>query len=286
MPTPNQDTLAHLKLGQATDYPTQFDATLLQAVPRQMNRDSLNIHADNLPFVGRDLWTCYELSWLQPNGVPAVVIAEVEVPADSPNLIESKSFKLYLNGYNQSIFASTEVVAKQLQTDLSGCANSTVAVRLYSLHEYSQLGISELPGDCIDHEPVDIHSYDYQPAILQELVNADAQHVKESLHSHLLKSNCLITNQPDWGSVLIQYQGRQINRAALLAYLVSFRNHNEFHEQCVERIYTDLQRYGEFSQLTVLARYTRRGGLDINPMRASAPELLDPKLQRARLARQ
>lgn len=286
MPTPNQDTLAHLKLGQATDYPTQFDATLLQAVPRQLNRDSLQIDADDLPFVGRDLWTCYELSWLQPHGVPAVVIAEVEVPADSPNLIESKSFKLYLNGYNQSVFASAEQVAKQLQTDLSACANCTVGVRLYTLRDYSQFGLAELPGSCIDDEKVEIHSYDYQPAILQGLVNANAPQVAEALHSHLLKSNCLITNQPDWGSVVIQYQGRQINRAALLAYLISFRNHNEFHEQCVERIYTDLQRYGEFSQLMVLARYTRRGGLDINPMRASAPELLDEQLQRARLARQ
>lgn len=286
MPTPNQDTLAHLKLGQATDYPTHFDATLLQAVPRQLNRDSLQIHAGNLPFVGRDLWTCYELSWLQPNGVPAVVIAEVEVPADSPNLIESKSFKLYLNGYNQSVFSSTQEVTNQLQTDLSACANSPVSVRLYSLKEYSHFGITELPGAGIDEEDVEIHSYDYQPEILQGLVNANAPQVEESLHSHLLKSNCLITNQPDWGSVVIQYQGQQINRAALLAYLVSFRNHNEFHEQCVERIYTDLQRYGEFSQLTVLARYTRRGGLDINPMRASASELLDLSLQRTRLARQ
>jgi len=159
-------------------------------------------------------------------------------------------------------------------------------VRLYSLQEYSHFGLTELPGACIDEEDVKIHSYDYQPEILHGLVSANAPQVKESLHSHLLKSNCLITNQPDWGSVVIQYRGQQINRAALLAYLVSFRNHNEFHEQCVERIYTDLQRYGEFSQLTVLARYTRRGGLDINPMRASAPELLDLSLQRARLARQ
>ncbi|RUO21510.1 NADPH-dependent 7-cyano-7-deazaguanine reductase QueF [Aliidiomarina haloalkalitolerans] len=290
-PKPKSAALAHLKLGQNTDYPQHFDAGLLQPVPRQLNRDDLGIDASTLPFVGVDVWTCYELSWLQPNGVPAVVIAEVAVPATSPNLIESKSFKLYLNGFNQSTFANHAAVQQQLEHDLSGCAGAPVSVVFFTLDEYSQRGIQALPGHCIDGEDITIQDYDYQPDILLEIqapTTAAEQTASETgeLHSHVLKSNCLITNQPDWGSVYIYYTGKPIRRDVLLAYLVSFRNHNEFHEQCVERIYCDLQRYGEFSDLLVVARYTRRGGLDINPLRCSDSALLDHPVLRSRLARQ
>lgn len=281
--------MANLTLGQPTAYPSHFDASLLQAVPRQLNRSSIAIDSAQLPFVGRDLWTCYELSWLQPNGLPQVAIAEVTVPATSPNLIESKSFKLYLNSYNQSVFASPAAVSHQLTTDLSACAEAAVHVRLFSLNEYTQHGLSSLPGECID-ECIDASSpitdYDYQPNLLGQLTTANAPVVQEQLHSHLLKSNCLITNQPDWGSVYIRYTGRQINRQTLLRYLVSFRNHNEFHEQCVERIFSDLQKAAACSELTVLARYTRRGGLDINPLRMQHGGTLDEQLLRGRLARQ
>ena len=281
--------MANLTLGQPTAYPSHFDASLLQAVPRQLNRSSIAIDSAQLPFIGRDLWTCYELSWLQPNGLPQVAIAEVAVPATSTNLIESKSFKLYLNSYNQSVFASATAVNQQLTADLSACAEAAVAVTLYSLDEYTQHGLTTLPGECIDqciNASSPVTDYDYQPNLLSQLTTASAPIVQEQLHSHLLKSNCLITNQPDWGSVYIGYTGRQINRQILLRYLVSFRNHNEFHEQCVERIFSDLQAATGCTELTVLARYTRRGGLDINPLRMQHGGNINEQLLRGRLARQ
>ena len=281
----SENPMAKLKLGQVTEYPNQYDATLLQPVPRQLNRSSIGISNDALPFVGWDLWTCYELSWLQPNGLPAVAIAEVEVPITSPNLIESKSFKLYLNGYNQSVFADSDNVVNALRQDLSNCAGAPVQVRLYSLDEYTTHGLINLPGECIDHESVTITDYDYNPALIAKL-NSNDTVVTEVLHSHLLKSNCLITNQPDWGSVYIAYTGPKIDRQALLQYIVSFRNHNEFHEQCVERIYSDLNTALQCQELTVFARYTRRGGLDINPIRSNSKSNINATLLRGRLARQ
>ncbi|RUO38191.1 NADPH-dependent 7-cyano-7-deazaguanine reductase QueF [Aliidiomarina shirensis] len=294
MPVSPKDPMADLKLGEATEYPAHYDADLLQPVPRQLNRSSIGVVDDALPFAGRDLWTCYELSWLQPNGVPKVAIAEVEVPATSANLIESKSFKLYLNGYNQSTFASEEVVLQQLTRDLSSCAGAPVEVRIYSLDAYTQHGLTNFAADCIDNENVNITTYDYEPELLNGLItsatsgagSAAYEIVSEKLCSHLLKSNCLITNQPDWGSVYIEYTGPKINRAALLGYLISFRNHNEFHEQCVERIHTDLMQHARCESLTVFARYTRRGGLDINPVRHTRNNTIDSRLFRGRLARQ
>lgn len=285
MPVSPENPMAHLKLGEATEYPAHYDAKLLQPVPRQLNRSSIGVADNALPFAGKDLWTCYELSWLQPNGVPKVAIAEVIVPATSPNLIESKSFKLYLNGYNQSTFGSEEVVLNQLTEDLSHCAGAPVVVQIYSLDAYTESGLKQFDAICIDNEAVEINEYDYDPALL-EVFNANAEIVSEKLCSHLLKSNCLITNQPDWGSVYIEYTGPKIERAALLRYLISFRNHNEFHEQCVERIHTDLIKYAGCESLTVLARYTRRGGLDINPIRHSCNTQINNTLFRSRLARQ
>ncbi|RUO22553.1 NADPH-dependent 7-cyano-7-deazaguanine reductase QueF [Aliidiomarina iranensis] len=284
MPVSSKNPMADLKLGTATEYPTQYDASLLQPVPRQLNRSSIGVADESLPFAGRDLWTCYEVSWLQPTGVPKVVIAEVEVPATSRNLIESKSFKLYLNSYNQSVFASTDEVLENLTRDLSACAEAPVEVRIYSLDSYTQHGIMNFAAECIDDEPVQINDYDYAPNLLATA--AGTERVSEQLCSHLLKSNCLITNQPDWGSVYIAYTGPKIDRQALLRYLISFRNHNEFHEQCVERIYTDLMQHAGCESLQVLARYTRRGGLDINPIRHSGNSSIDSKLLRGRLARQ
>ncbi len=258
--------LGHLNLGQPTQYPTQFDATLLQAVPRQLNRSPIGIPEQQpLPFTGVDVWTGYELSWLNQHGLPQVAVAEFSVPCSSVNLIESKSFKLYLNSFNDSRWHSWQAVATQLEHDLSDCAGAPVTVRLMTLREATQLAIGDLPGDCIDEQAIRIDSYDYDPRLLA--VSSDTL-VTETLHSHLLKSNCLITNQPDWGSVVIRYRGQQLDRAALLRYIVAFRHHNEFHEQCVERIFMDLQQFKP-QQLTVYARYTRRGGLDINPFRTN-----------------
>ncbi len=264
--------LAGLTLGKKTDYANQYDPTLLQPVPRSLNRDDLNL-GDELPFKGCDIWTLYELSWLNSKGLPQVAIGEVAIPATSANLIESKSFKLYLNSFNQTQFESWQQVEESLRKDLSNCAGETVEVKVKPLSDYTAEPIVTMKGDCIDDQDIEISSYDFDESLLANA--AEDVIVSETLHSHLLKSNCLITNQPDWGSVEIEYRGPKINREALLRYIVSFREHNEFHEQCVERIFTDITRYCQPEHLTVFARYTRRGGLDINPYRSTeqaAPE--------------
>ncbi|TFH91894.1 NADPH-dependent 7-cyano-7-deazaguanine reductase QueF [Vibrio ouci] len=258
--------LAGLTLGQKTEYANQYDPSLLQPVPRSLNRDDLNL-GDTLPFQGCDIWTLYELSWLNDKGLPQVAVGEVSIPATSANLIESKSFKLYLNSFNQTRFSNWDDVEKTLIKDLSHCAGEEVSVTVRSVVDYTDSVIVTMDGECIDEQDIEITSYDFDRTLLKGAATGDD--VKESLHSHLLKSNCLITNQPDWGSVEISYTGKQIDREALLRYLVSFREHNEFHEQCVERIFTDIMEFCQPSELTVYARYTRRGGLDINPYRSN-----------------
>ncbi|EKO3456037.1 NADPH-dependent 7-cyano-7-deazaguanine reductase QueF [Vibrio fluvialis] len=258
--------LAGLTLGKKTEYANQYDPSLLQPVPRSLNRNDLNL-GNELPFLGCDIWTLYELSWLNDKGLPQVAIGEVAIPATSANLIESKSFKLYLNSFNQTRFADWVEVQACLQKDLSACAGESVQVEVKSLATYTAQPIVTMQGECIDDQDIEISSYDFDDTLLAEASSDEI--VEETLHSHLLKSNCLITNQPDWGSVEIAYRGPKIDREALLRYIVSFREHNEFHEQCVERIFTDISRYCHPEHLTVLARYTRRGGLDINPFRSS-----------------
>ncbi|MGO1246756.1 MAG: NADPH-dependent 7-cyano-7-deazaguanine reductase QueF [Oceanisphaera sp.] len=270
-----------LSLGKQSSYVSEYDASQLQSVPRHLNRDEWELTADNLPFAGEDLWNLYELSWLNNKGKPRVAMGEVRVAATSKNLIESKSFKLYLNSFNQSRFDSIDEVAAILEHDLSLCAQGTVKVKLFELNAApSQFGV--LPGDCIDGQDITIDHY--QP--IQNLLSTatqgnDADTVTETLHSHLLKSNCLVTGQPDWGSVMIRYQGPRIHRDILLRYVVSFRQHNEFHEQCVERIFMDIMQHCQPKELTVYARYTRRGGLDINPYRSNvAGKAANVRLQR------
>ncbi|MEJ2766627.1 NADPH-dependent 7-cyano-7-deazaguanine reductase QueF [Photobacterium sp. MCCC 1A19761] len=258
--------LAGLTLGQRTEYKDQYDASLLQPVPRSLNRDDLDL-GESLPFTGYDIWTLYELSWLNSKGLPQVAIGEVRLPASSPNLIESKSFKLYLNSFNQTRFDNWQHIADTLQQDLSACAGAEVDVTIQPLEDFDDQPIVNFSGECIDNQDIEITNYDFDPAYLENA--AEGEVVTEELHSHLLKSNCLITSQPDWGSVRISYTGKQINREKLLRYLISFRNHNEFHEQCVERIFTDLMKFCQPELLTVYARYTRRGGLDINPYRTN-----------------
>ncbi|NVJ55002.1 MAG: NADPH-dependent 7-cyano-7-deazaguanine reductase QueF [Vibrionaceae bacterium] len=258
--------LAGLTLGQKTEYANQYDPTLLQPVPRSLNRNDLEL-GEQLPFKGCDIWTLYELSWLNEKGLPQVAVGEVSIPATSDNLIESKSFKLYLNSFNQTRFATWDDVEATLKKDLSACAGKDVSVTVRSVVDYTDSVIVTMDGDCIDDQDIEILSYDFDDSLLQGATSE--QIIEESLHSHLLKSNCLITNQPDWGSVEIQYRGQKIDREALLRYIVSFREHNEFHEQCVERIFTDIMKYCQPEKLTVYARYTRRGGLDINPYRST-----------------
>ncbi|MGC7589839.1 NADPH-dependent 7-cyano-7-deazaguanine reductase QueF [Bisgaard Taxon 46] len=274
------DSLNKLTLGQQTQYVSNYDRTLLQPVPRKLNRDGLGI-TEQQPFnQGADIWTAYEISWLNPKGVPQVAIADVEIDFCSQNLIESKSFKLYLNSFNQTKFDSFAEVERTLAEDLAQCAQGNVKVALHSLSKYCAEPIAELAGICIDEQDIEIASYEFDANILQNCVSE--QVVEENLVSHLLKSNCLITQQPDWGSVQIHYVGKQIDREKLLRYLISFRQHNEFHEQCVERIFCDLMRFASPEKLTVYARYTRRGGLDINPFRSNFETI--PSNQR--LARQ
>ena len=273
-------SLNALKLGQQTKYAEKYDRTLLQPVPRRLNRDQLNITATQPFTIGADIWTAYEISWLNPKGVPQVAIADVSIDFRSENLIESKSFKLYLNSFNQTTFADFADVQQTLQRDLQDCAQGEVKVRLNSLAEYTAQPIVALSGDCIDAQDIEVRDYAFNATLLNHCTGDHL--VEETLVSHLLKSNCLITQQPDWGSLQIHYVGKQINREQLLRYIISFRQHNEFHEQCVERIFCDLMQYAKPEKLTVYARYTRRGGLDINPYRSN----FEPLPQNLRLARQ
>lgn len=274
------NSLKSLKLGQKTEYASQYDRTLLQPVPRALNRDGLGI-TQNQPFtIGADIWTAYEISWLNEKGLPQVAIADIYLDYQSQNLIESKSFKLYLNSFNQSKFANFNAVQQTMQRDLSECAQGDVKVRLNSVAVYDSQKIDHLQGDCIDEQDIEITSYEFNADWLKDCVSDEI--VEEKLVSHLLKSNCLITNQPDWGTLHIHYVGKKIDHEKLLRYVVSFRQHNEFHEQCVERIFCDLMHYAKPEKLTVYARYTRRGGLDINPFRSNFENLPE----NLRLARQ
>lgn len=268
-----------LPLGKATVYVSEYDPGLLCPVPRRLKRDELGLGAP-LPFAGVDIWNGYELSWLTPKGKPVVALGEFRVPCTSTNLIESKSFKLYLNSFNQSRYVSLAEVEEVMRADLSAAAGGEVAVALRDSSQFGAERFATLPGRCIDDLDLAIDSYQLEPDLLAGAADPN-QVVTEELHSHLLKSNCLVTSQPDWGSVLIRYRGGRIDPEALLRYLISFRQHNEFHEQCVERIFVDLQRFCRPERLTVYARYTRRGGLDINPFRSNF-ETAAPNLRLAR----
>ena len=275
--TDNKDAiLGQLTLGKTTAYSENYDPELLQGVPRSLNRHEINL-IDHLPFEGVDRWLGYELSWLNPKGKPQVAILQCEVPASSANLIESKSFKLYLNSFNQSQFASLDDVRDTIVRDLSACAKQAVAVQIIPPAQFNQQQCRGFDAQCIDELDISIDEYVLNPAIL----STEQEQVEESLYSDLLKSNCLITNQPDWGSVFIRYKGRKINHENLLRYIISFRQHNEFHEQCVERIFCDIMHYCQPQLLTVYARYTRRGGLDINPFRSNF-ETIYPEFRLAR----
>ena len=256
-----------LSLGKQVDYEFEYNPDLLQGVPRSLSRDTLNLAGSGLPFDGIDTWTGYELSWLNLKGKPNVAILECHVPITSKNLIESKSFKLYLNSFNQTKFASAEDVRQVLQADLSACAGEPVEVKLILPEQFSSLQFQEFNGTLLDSLDVEIDQY--SPNTQYLTVMKSEAGVQETLVSHLLKSNCLITSQPDWASIQIRYEGKAIEHEGLLKYLISFRQHNEFHEQCVERIYNDIMQHCQPDKLTVCARYTRRGGLDINPFRSN-----------------
>lgn len=263
--TPQQNAANQSLLGKHTPYCHSYDPRLLFPIPRQEKRTELGISSDSLPFSGQDVWTAYEVSWLNAKGKPYVAWAEFIFSGDSPNLIESKSFKLYLNSFNGTRFESVQAVIDSWQRDLSAASGAPVEVRLHDLSEDQQL-LGSMPGACLDGLDIEVSHYQVMPSLLQVKSSTE---VAACWHSHLLKSNCLVTGQPDWGSVLIRYEGPEIDPEGLLRYIISFREHNEFHEQCVERIFCDIMAQCAPSKLTVYARYLRRGGLDINPYRSN-----------------
>lgn len=268
----------HNPLGRQTDYLSVYAPQLLFPIPRAESRELLGI-GDTLPFYGLDIWTGYELSWLDALGKPVVAIAEFFIPCTSEFIVESKSFKLYLNSLNQTRFENAAEVEVLIAKDLSATANAEVRVNLTPLTALVRAAqhlsnIVDVNAELLDELEVAIDTYHPAP----ELLSTEASIVDESLVSHLLKTNCPVTGQPDWASIVIRYKGKKIQRENLLRYIISFREHQDFHEHCVERIFSDIARVCQPEALTVYARYTRRGGLDINPFRSSnpdsAPELL------------
>ncbi|MDP3670029.1 MAG: NADPH-dependent 7-cyano-7-deazaguanine reductase QueF [Telluria sp.] len=266
-------------LGKPAAYRTEYAPELLFPIARQEKRAELGL-TGTLPFFGVDIWNAYELSWLNLRGKPQVAIATVTVPADSPNIIESKSFKLYLNSFNQTRLASPDALLEMLRRDLSSGFGAPVHVALTLQDAFATLRMGELDGLLLDRLDVEIAQYTPQPALLKTV--GDAAPVEERLVSHLLKSNCLVTGQPDWASIQVHYVGAQIEQEGLLKYLIGFREHNEFHEQCVERIFMDIYRQCAPQKLAVYARYTRRGGLDINPWRSNFSGARPSNLRTAR----
>ena len=253
-------------LGKTSAYQTQYAPDLLFPIPRQGKRDELQL-TGTLPFFGVDIWNAYEISWLNMRGKPQVAIATFSAPADSPNIIESKSFKLYLNSFNQTKLVNSDALVALMRDDLAAGFGAPVHIALVQPENFEKVKMGELDGLLLDRLDIEIDQYTPSPALLSAQRNEAP--VQETLVSHLLKSNCLVTGQPDWASVQIKFVGPQIDQEGLLKYLIGFREHNEFHEQCVERIFVDILRQCQPQQLTVYARYTRRGGLDINPWRTN-----------------
>lgn len=257
--------LKESSLGQSTIYIETYSPDLLFPIPRTLARDKTGIYAD-LPFNGIDLWNGYEISWLNLNGKPEIAMAEFSFSCTSPNVIESKSFKLYLNSFNQSSFESINHVQNVIQKDLSKAAGSTITVDLFPLSHLKKRTLKEFTGICLDTLDIKTDVYEVNKKFLT-LTSGNL--VEEVLYTNLLKSNCLATGQPDWGSVLIHYVGPKIDQEGLLKYFISFRRHAGFAEHCVEQIFCDILTECNPKQLTVYGRYTRRGGLDINPFRTN-----------------
>ena len=268
--TPEQSAL-----GKNSNYTSQYDPGLLFPMSRDPKRAELGLGA-TLPFFGMDIWTAYEVSWLNLRGKPQIALATFSVPADSPNIIESKSFKLYLNSFNQTRLADSEALGALLRKDISSGFGATVQVKLVLPEGFVNVACGELTGLSLDRLDIEVTDYLPDPALLR--CDLDSAPVTETLVSNLLKSNCLVTGQPDWGSIQIRYVGPAIDQEGLLKYLIGFRNHNEFHEQCVERIFMDILSQCQPQKLSVYARYTRRGGLDINPWRCNYSSSEPPSL--------
>jgi 7-cyano-7-deazaguanine reductase len=269
-----------LPLGRQTDYPDVYDPGQLYPIERADNRARLGLQ-ENLPFHGEDVWTAYELSWLLPSGKPAIALAECRIPAHSPRMIESKSFKLYLNSFNQHVFADADAVRQTLVRDLSRAVGAEVGVKLKDgrAQAVGRFGLAQSGAEVVMLDRIEANDFVYRPDAGLLLLDPRLDHVEQVLVSDLLRSNCPVTGQPDWASVIIRYAGLRIDPVSVLRYIVSFRQCQDFHEHCVERIFVDLLARVSCENVSVYARYTRRGGLDINPYRATrgfpvdAPEL-------------
>jgi 7-cyano-7-deazaguanine reductase len=261
----------HNPLGRQTDYVSVYAPHLLFPIPRAESRELLGL-GDSLPFYGVDIWTGYELSWLDGLGKPVVAVAEFFIPCTSEFIVESKSFKLYLNSLNQTRCENVAEVEALVAKDLARITNAAVRVNITPLTSSVRTAlhlteIAEVNGELLDDLVLAVDTYHPAP----ELLTTETGIVDECLVSHLLKTNCPVTGQPDWASLVIRYKGNKIQRENLLRYIISFREHQDFHEHCVERIFSDIARVCKPEELTVYARYTRRGGLDINPFRSSNP---------------
>ncbi|MFT3741544.1 MAG: NADPH-dependent 7-cyano-7-deazaguanine reductase QueF [Gammaproteobacteria bacterium] len=260
------DSIGQLELGKTSHYDELYNPNRLYAISRYEKRLELGLDPENLPFVGYDIWNHYEVSWLNPKGKPIVAIAEISYDCHSPFIVESKSLKLYFNSFNFTKFSDVDAVEHTVKSDLETLLKTQVTVQIIPLSQTKPALLKQsFDGICLDELEVECTTYQVNPQIL----STESEHVEEVLYSDLLKSNCLITHQPDWASVQIQYQGNKINHENLLRYIVSYRNHSEFHEQCIERIFKDILQRCHPEQLTIYGRYTRRGGLDINAYRST-----------------
>ncbi len=263
-----------IPLGRDAEFPTTVDPGVLFPIARDVARKPLGIDAAALPFKGADLWTAWELSWLDARGKPCIAVAELQVPCASPNLVESKSLKLYLNGYAMTRFDNADAVRARIAQDVSVCVGAQVEVGLLRRADFEELEVGEFPGEPLDDLQLDVA--DYAPPRADHLRrHAGARVIGESLVTHAFRSRCPVTGQPDWASVQVRYRGRAIEHAGLLRYLVSFRDHPDFHEACVERMFVDIRERCAPVELRVYARFLRRGGIDINPWRAT-PGLAAP----------
>lgn len=269
------------ELGKKSDYDPSYNPDKLYPIPRAGKRIEIGIDPTKLPFSGFDCWNHYEVSWLNEKGKPLIAIAEIIYDCSSPMLIESKSLKLYFNSFNNTSFKNIEALESTIKGDMEARVQAAVMVKIAPLISFKNIPLlASLTGENIDDLDIECSMYHVDPLFL----NVGNDIVEETLCSDLLKSNCLITNQPDWGSIQIAYKGKKINRDGLLKYLISYRNHNEFHEQCIERIFMDIMQHCAPQTLTVYGRYTRRGGIDINPYRSTDKTHLEGK--NTRLIRQ
>ena len=271
------DSMKNSPLGKTTEYPTQYDPSLLYAIERIPMREKLGI-SGSLPFFGLDFWNTYELSWLNLRGKPQVAIMSFNVSADSPRIVESKSLKLCLNSFSQTRMDETADLIDIVRNDLGNAFGSPVQVSLKLPSDFMETEIRELDGLLLDRLDIGTDIYSPDPSLLRS--NRKEAPVEETLVSHLLKTNCPVTGQPDWASLQIHYVGPQIDQEGLLKYIISLRSSNEFHEQCVERIFLDILKSCKPQNLTVYARYTRRGGIDINPWRSNFTSGKRPQLIR------